>query len=81
MPRAFGTTPHSVVIHAVEAESRQHTYIEQNADGSYSKKYELRVLPEKLLVMLDALAANSNVLAARQLRGEILATLGLYEEG
>ena len=96
MPKPFGTTTHSDIMHAFEAEHRQHTYVEQLPEGAgYAKKYELRVTPEELLVLLDALRhAGRNTfelvpgesswqpqLAPRQLRIKILATLGVYEEG
>lgn len=55
----------------------------------HTKKYELRVSQQELLTLLDALTYSGfgtakrspQPLASRQLRGKILATLGLYEEG
>jgi len=87
MSRPFGTTPHSEIAHAFEAENRVHTFVEQLEDGGYTKKYQLRLTLGELLTLLDTLvwvdtAAGSNFrLKARQLRVKLLQTLGLTEEG
>lgn len=92
MARAFGTTPHADVVHAFEAERRQHTFVESlsydelrsvpEGAPTFVKKYELRLSLPELIINLDSLAeAGQKNLAARQLRIKILATLGLVEEG
>jgi hypothetical protein len=89
MPRAFGTIPHAEIAQAFERENRTHTFVEQLATGEHTKKYELRVSLEELLTLLDSLAhvdqsqrSNDDFrLRVRQLRGKILATLGLFEDG
>jgi len=97
MARQFGTTPHSEIAHAFEAENRVHTFVEQLGEG-YTKKYQLRVSLEELLTLLDALSfvwgmdtatnamagkvkSHPSTLATRQLRVKILQTLGITEEG
>lgn len=95
MSRPFGTTPHSEIAKAFEAERREHTFVEQLSSGEYAKRYQLRLSLEELLTLLDSLShAGKNTfdpvpgestwaprLAPRQLRAKILATLGLFEEG
>jgi hypothetical protein len=94
MPRPFGATPHSEIARAFERENRQHTYVEQMTTGEFTKKYELRLSVEELLALLDSLAGlgsgdtlqpraaySRSEWGARQLRGKILGTLGLFEEG
>lgn len=82
--RPFGTTPHSEIAKAFEAERREHTFVEQLSSGEYAKRYQLRLNLEELLTLLDGLGYSGAVLellASRQLRAKILATLGLFEEG
>ena len=87
MSRPFGTTPHSEIAHAFEAENRVHTFVEQLEDGGYTKKYQLRLTLGELLTLLDTLcwvdnaAGSSFRLKVRQLRVKLLQTLGLTEEG
>lgn len=89
MGKPFGTTPHSEIARAFEAENRAHTFVEQLSSGEYAKRYQLRLSLEELLTLLDSLNTQATnpkwdrglVLNARQLRVKILATLGLFEEG
>lgn len=85
-------TSHSEIAQAFDAEHRQHTFVEAVKSGDdvvHIKRYELRLSLEELLCALDALSTmgtmtighTSPSLAARQLRGKILGTLGLVEEG
>ena len=86
MSNQFGRTSHSEIAKAFEAEGRVHTFVEQvpvpgSQETVLMKKYQLRLSLEELLTMLDALKASGSILATRQLRGKVLATLGLFEEG
>lgn len=92
MARPFGTTPHSDIAHAFDAEKRQHTFVESLSydelktlpEGApvFTKKYELRLSFPDLIANLDSLAETGKKdLTQRQLRIKILATLGLVEEG
>lgn len=69
MSKPFGTTSHSEIAHAFDAEAREHTFVEQipvpsgRSDGTatvHVKKYQLRLSLEELLAILDDLTAVGN---------------------
>lgn len=91
MARPFSTTPHSDIVRALEAESRQHTFVERRGDDLV-KRYEMRLTGPELLSVLDSLSFTVNradrirerpglVEDAHRLRLAMLQTLGLLEEG
>lgn len=75
MARAFGATPHADVVHAFDAENRQHTFVESlsydelraapEGAPTFVKKYEMRISVEELLTVLDALSFVGRVATYR----------------